>query len=62
MCFTHKDAYAEQFPDYFPNGFKADSVFNMLKYDPALQAMKVLIQSFVLLRDKFPTAFLALVH
>ena len=57
-----EDAYPKELLDHSPNSFKTGSVFDMLKHDPAFQAMKVPIQSLMLIRDKLLTALLAFMH
>jgi hypothetical protein len=56
------DVYAKKLLEHPPNNFKAGSVFDMLRYGPTLQAMKALIQSLVLLRDKLLAAVPALMN
>ncbi len=62
MNFWHENAYAEELLDHLPNSFKVGSVFDVLKYGPTLQAVKVLIQSLMLIRGKLLTALLAFMH
>ena len=64
-CLEHEhfrpdNVYTEKLLRHFGERFHADAVGDVLKHDPALQAMEVLVQALMVVRHKLGTALQAL--
>src|SRR5690242_14563173 len=59
--FRSDHVYTEKLLHHFGERFQADTVGDVLKHDPAFQAMEVLVQALMVVRHKLGTALQALV-